>query len=544
MCSPLLPHQCLVLMGSGSPVAGRGFEVPELMPDARMTSEGVVGFALPLEKLAAGRVLLPDEALQWSHSSCQMMRFGVAKSSDEGLQWPQLTPVSRKPLSSCSLDCKDGQNVSMSRQTTTCTMTPSENDDQTSRQTTKTTSDYRSEDVQTPTTPEFDDEESENEVTPMVADTQASLSPEAPVRGSPAWKDSAALKEPGTRPDLMLPGIVLTGYPVREGAEDSEKPEPLADGIGEDIEGCKKPSPATSLKSCLKVLTSPANSNRRRSPWKRNAGQVTPQGATSPTKSVASVQSFFSEAWDSPSEALILLDWDDTLCPTTSCARFVLGDCSPNAAEEQALLAHQSAVINFLRVASELGRVAIVTMAEKTWVSKCIAKLMPDVACVMKELEIQIASARESLARRLRRQAFSDDRDPSQYLKTKAMEGVIKQFYKSGSRSSLTSGARPRSWKNIISIGDSSAERLAVQDLVFRRTQRDRHGQWKECRCKTMLLLESPTLEQITNEVCTVTKLMSALVRHDGDIHVDMDPDDLDAASLMDIDAKSAALDY
>ena len=42
---------------------------------------------------------------------------------------------------------------------------------------------------------------------------------------------------------------------------------------------------------------------------------------------------------------------------------------------------------------------------------------------------IDIVSARETIAQRLKRQAFSDDRDPSQFLKTKAMERVIKQFY-------------------------------------------------------------------------------------------------------------------
>merc|ERR1711924_80102 len=102
-------------------------------------------------------------------------------------------------------------------------------------------------------------------------------------------------------------------------------------------------------------------------------------------------------------------------------------------------------------------------MAEKHWVSSCIAKLMPDVADVLKELNIEIASARESIAHRIRRQAFSDDRDPSQYLKTKAMERVIKKFYSGGGHMMMKPGSsRPRSWKNIIGIGDSCAERLAL----------------------------------------------------------------------------------
>ncbi len=36
-----------------------------------------------------------------------------------------------------------------------------------------------------------------------------------------------------------------------------------------------------------------------------------------------SVQTVASETWDDASETLILLDWDDTLCPSTSCSWLV-----------------------------------------------------------------------------------------------------------------------------------------------------------------------------------------------------------------------------
>jgi len=167
------------------------------------------------------------------------------------------------------------------------------------------------------------------------------------------------------------------------------------------------------------------------------------------------------------------------------------------------------------------------------WVNDCIAHLLPSVADALRELKIDIVSAQESLTDRMWRRARSDDREPSHYLKTRAMEHIIKKFYKSPgilSRGGLPGGKR--SWKNIISIGDSPAERLALQDLVFRRSQRGQRGEWKECHCKTVRLIDEPSLEQLTKEVEIVPKLLQALVCYDGDMHIDVSRSDLEPEPL------------
>jgi len=235
-----------------------------------------------------------------------------------------------------------------------------------------------------------------------------------------------------------------------------------------------------------------------------------------------------SEKWDAASETLIFLDWDDTLNPTTACKRLVTSSREVHYADTS-LLAHAAAVSNCLRVASKLGRVVIVTMAQRRWVNDCIAKLMPSIADVLEELKIEVVSARESMTQRIKRCAYNNDRDPSHYLKTQAMERIIKRFYKSASPlNGSECPGRPRSWKNIISIGDSLAERLALQDVVFRRSQRSRSGEWKECRCKTVLLLEEPSLEQLTKEVDMMQNMLIALVSYDGDMHADFQESDLE----------------
>jgi len=144
---------------------------------------------------------------------------------------------------------------------------------------------------------------------------------------------------------------------------------------------------------------------------------------------------------------------------------------------------------------------------------------MPGITPILKELGIEVVSARESCSQRWLRNACCDDRDPSQYLKTKAMKRVIKKFY--------NDKKRQRCWKNIISIGDSQAERRALQDLVFRHKQHNRHGEFVDCCCKTLLMIENPSLHAIRQQLRIVTDAMSELVHYGGDIDIDLDSRDL-----------------
>jgi hypothetical protein len=254
-------------------------------------------------------------------------------------------------------------------------------------------------------------------------------------------------------------------------------------------------------------------------------GQATaPLPALQPTRPASAkvqtnVRSPKAPDWNSPLETLIILDWDDTLCPTSSC-KHIVQTARMSPMENEMLEVHEAAVIDFLKRASKLGHCVIVTMAVTTWVTQCIAKLMPRVGDLLQALQIEVVSARESFVQRLRRSACSDDRDPNQYLKTKAMQRVIKQFYKRGGRQRMgmnTSRAAP--WKHITSIGDADGERFALQDLVFQ-------SQWSECRCKTLLLLDTPSLGELTREVRYLTAALPALIARDGDLHVDMNVND------------------
>lgn len=225
------------------------------------------------------------------------------------------------------------------------------------------------------------------------------------------------------------------------------------------------------------------------------------------------------DSWSEPNETLILFDFDDTLYPTTQ----VCDQPEYEHGEDLDWGSHEAAVSRLLQVAASIGEVQILTMATNSWVEEKIVEVMPALWNRILELQIPIVSARDNVSPRSMREACSDTRDPSQFLKKRAMKQVIRKFYcKDGKRGG-------RSWKNVVSIGDSEAEQLALQDIVFQHVQRDRKGTWKECRCKTLLLLPHPKLAELTAEIKFVEHLLPAFVQYDGDLHMEIDHDDLEA---------------
>lgn len=357
----------------------------------------------------------------------------------------------------------------------------------------------------------------------VASDEQSSaerrLLPDGNSSSSSPPASSVPLVEPVNLAGWALPGCVAVEIPaeVKDGSElASSGSELVCSGnlqTGRDDLGPEEKRAETPLEDWIREMP------RRRSRGDNDVGNDIP----------ATPRSAASERWDMPTETLIILDWDDTLSPTSNCAYMVSGE-KPRENETDILPKLEAAVTKFLTVAAALGHVVIVTMADMGWVQTSANMLMPSVAQAIEELGIKVVSARASLPRRLLRSAFADARDPSQFLKTKAMKRVIKQFYRSDR------AARPRSWKNVISIGDSYAERRALQDLVIRRKQWDRHGNWQECFCKTLLLLESPSIEQHCKEIDHMKALLPALVQYDGDVDLNVEPDDLetDLSSLYD----------
>mmetsp|Transcript_50852 Transcript_50852/g.143154 ORF Transcript_50852/g.143154 Transcript_50852/m.143154 type:complete len:419 (-) Transcript_50852:70-1326(-) len=200
--------------------------------------------------------------------------------------------------------------------------------------------------------------------------------------------------------------------------------------------------------------------------------------------------------------ALILFDWDDTLCPTTwiqACPQLrdaLNGFRGPRRVGEvwDKLRDHARAVKQLMQTATSLGTVALVTLAERPWVAISIRDFMPEADSVS---NLSVFYARENMV-----SSFAAGGCPLTAMKRKAMELATEQL-------KLDTG--DVMWENLISIGDSEVERRAAHD-VGRALQSRGALRWT----KTVKLREHPDVAQLTWQVRALNERLAELVGHPG----------------------------
>jgi len=260
---------------------------------------------------------------------------------------------------------------------------------------------------------------------------------------------------------------------------------------------------------------------------------------------VESVVSTGSQAeYFKPEQTIILLDWDDTLCPSTW-IRSNRGALSffkpaPNIDKYQVPLRKLEANCEaLLRSAMQLGTVIIVTNAMEPWVETSSRHFLPGLLPLVHELpviyarsvyETQTCDPANTEARRampglynadgsnrltngMRMRGF-DEAEPQRW-KELVFEQEITGFYSRYAR---------QSWKNILSIGDSIFERDAVRNVVLQRPTPGR-----KCRTKTLKLFDNPGIEELIEQVRLVHEGLQAMVQHDGELNIEIDEADLRA---------------
>merc|ERR1740121_2596623 len=264
---------------------------------------------------------------------------------------------------------------------------------------------------------------------------------------------------------------------------------------------------------------------------------------------IESVVSTGSQAeYFKPEQTIILLDWDDTLCPSTW-IRSNRGALSffkpaPNIEKHQVPLRKLEANCEaLLRSAMQLGTVIIVTNAMEPWVETSSRHFLPGLLPLVHELPVIYArsvyethacdpaqgeargraampgmydASGRNLAMaggRVPMQRRSFDEAEPQRWKELVFEQEISGFY---------SRYAKQSWKNILSIGDSIFERDAVRNVVLQRPTPGR-----KCRTKTLKLFDNPGIEELIEQVRLVHEGLHAMVQHDGELNIEIDEADL-----------------
>jgi len=225
--------------------------------------------------------------------------------------------------------------------------------------------------------------------------------------------------------------------------------------------------------------------------------------------------------------AVIIFDWDDTLFPTWFVSEVVL-PCMPeehrgergqqsleplpsDSAFTETLTQHAVYVRQLLYTAREIGRVGIVTLSQRPWVLSCALRYLPgiDFEQILRELQIPVIYARECVKRSML--ATADVEEGVNILtlaKQAAMKKALKKLY-----------GKDGVWHNIISIGDSVVERDAIKELLWSQEEES----VKPLLCKTVKLMEEPSVEQLGAEMMLLSMWLRAMASHNEDFDIVMD---------------------
>eukprot|EP00929_Paragymnodinium_shiwhaense_P009488 TRINITY_DN113677_c0_g1_i1.p2 TRINITY_DN113677_c0_g1~~TRINITY_DN113677_c0_g1_i1.p2 ORF type:complete len:337 (-),score=94.90 TRINITY_DN113677_c0_g1_i1:325-1335(-) len=196
-------------------------------------------------------------------------------------------------------------------------------------------------------------------------------------------------------------------------------------------------------------------------------------------------------------ETLLILDWDDTVLPSTwvhmqglrlDDASFVT-DSQREQLDEVAAVAAET-----LRVAKQFGTVVLVTNAERGWIELSCQKFMPTLYSALDG--IKVVSARTT---------YEGPQNPSPLdWKLRAFEDELKTFYGANLHA-------PSRRKNVLSLGDSVNEREAL----LRST-----AALPNCRHKSLKFVERPEMGQLMKQHNLVTSCFQTVV-HFND-HLDL----------------------
>lgn len=203
----------------------------------------------------------------------------------------------------------------------------------------------------------------------------------------------------------------------------------------------------------------------------------------------------------SPTNPLIIFDWDDTLLPSTYIHENGLrleSEVPPNF--YAAISPIEKEVTSLLQTAKQHGDVCIITNAETGWVELSCKKFMPNVWTVVRD--ISVCSARSSY----------EHLHPSSPIswKTEAFSKAISVHL-----TNLGSNSPRESKLSIISVGDSLSERQALSKSA---------RNYENVYAKSIKFNDKPTIEELQYQMHVIFDCFSWLTNHPGNLDLMLKP--------------------
>eukprot|EP00931_Biecheleriopsis_adriatica_P074669 TRINITY_DN4867_c0_g1_i1.p1 TRINITY_DN4867_c0_g1~~TRINITY_DN4867_c0_g1_i1.p1 ORF type:complete len:575 (+),score=120.56 TRINITY_DN4867_c0_g1_i1:59-1783(+) len=246
-------------------------------------------------------------------------------------------------------------------------------------------------------------------------------------------------------------------------------------------------------------------------------------------------QDFFASKF----QTVIILDWDDTLFPTTY-VRDELGLSWSKTMAQQDLPVKQKAevtsklvtcqnkVSDLLRLAVKAGKVVLVTLARKPWVADSCRNFFPLVGRIIDELNVPIVYAQEGVNVDYNKVQMSSDSELERFwsaMKARVIARECQEFY---------SQYDGQSWKNVISIGDSDFERLgtmlATKDYMSQTVgaqtpggkQVEVDGHLYKVRTKTFKMVDQPSIDELNTQLGMLRTWLPLMIKLDNNFDVNI----------------------
>mmetsp|Transcript_66674 Transcript_66674/g.177593 ORF Transcript_66674/g.177593 Transcript_66674/m.177593 type:complete len:341 (-) Transcript_66674:150-1172(-) len=249
--------------------------------------------------------------------------------------------------------------------------------------------------------------------------------------------------------------------------------------------------------------------NRKMRRFKTAPGCVT----SSPTSSASSPTSPVEE----PRRPLVIFDWDDTLFPTWYVTEVIQASMPAGQSKYsilpedspyfESLAAHARLVGETLQIAASFGQVAIVTLAARPWVDNSSEWFLPglDLPELLLNLDIPVFYAREHVRKQEKMAARVEEGvDLFQVAKRNAMKHLIRKYSPNADKTG-----------NVICLGDSVTEEIAIKEIM-----------WSEdsgvAQCKTVKLLDDPTLEVLAMELQLVSSWFEKMIGYGDDFAISL----------------------
>lgn len=252
----------------------------------------------------------------------------------------------------------------------------------------------------------------------------------------------------------------------------------------------------------------------------------------------------------------LVLDWDDTLFPTTwvreDCKldyRYPLHnqpDLGPGERRDTIqhfLDKHLVRCEAFLMEAAAQANIFIVTLAKRGWVDTTIKHFMPGLAGAVERCALKVIYAQEfadprEISRYLGSAASIDPEESASFWTRVKSEAIMKELDEFHHR-------HDASWKNVISLGDSDFERYgtisAGQDYMRREMEGgsltqtghttegvSKDGHLKRLRVKTVKMLDKPTVLELTAQMVLLLRWLPHIVRRDSGFDLEIEGTDDD----------------